>query len=76
MYVIMGDQRIAEVEYNDLAAEILSDLAPLNDDFSRDSDGEITAADAWIAFAMNEGIFNSTSESNTSVETLLASSAR
>src|SRR5690606_26429492 len=50
VYPRLGTRRLARLRSTDLQAEVLSDLAP-----SAAPDGEIDAADAWVAHTSSTG---------------------
>ena len=57
-YALLDDQRLARIEEPSFQATFLSDLAPATGDdqaLEPDPDGQITAADAWLAAATGAG---------------------
>lgn len=80
IYVTLGSTKVARIEVPDYAAMFLDDLAPgsaSGKSFTAKPDGQITAADAWIAQAMLRGVFEASVQVNEAlVDELLVTSAR
>lgn len=60
LYARMGSERVARLQSDTLATVLLSDLAPLSGAGVSAPDGEINAADAWIAHAAENGLIDLT----------------
>jgi RHS repeat-associated protein len=75
LYAQLGRQRVARLENPGLAIAVLSDVAPL-DGGGQGRDGEINAADAWVAHAIVAGIIDGGGAAPSAPMDLLRSSAR
>lgn len=75
LYAQLGRQRVARLENPGLAIAVLSDLAPL-DGGGQGLDGQINAADAWVAHAIVAGIIDGGGAAPSAPMDLLRSSAR
>lgn len=72
IHVELGDEHIADLETGELATAVLSDLASIGGG----SDGEISAGDAWLSFASEQGFVELDEGDNVSASgRLLAGSA-
>lgn len=76
LYARMGRQRVARLQSDVMATTLLSDLAPLDASGSDAPDGEINAADAWVAHAANNGLLDAGATGRSEPIDLLRSSAR
>lgn len=79
VYARVGRQRVARQRSAALAPTVLSDIAPANGsgDLTSQPDGEITAADAWLAHASENGLVTLTGAPTPSAPgSLLLSSVR
>lgn len=79
LYARLGRQRVARLQSDALATVLLSDVAPLGGPGGARAsapDGQITAADAWVAHAVHAGIVDANVEPASEPAALLRSSAR
>jgi RHS repeat-associated protein len=76
LYARMGRQRVARLQSDALATTLLSDLAPLDSAGDSRPDGQINAADAWIAARAGEAASTEGTVPHSAPEALLRSSAR
>jgi RHS repeat-associated protein len=78
-YLRLGRHRVAKIESEDLAASFLPDLAPARLEGGRVTpapDGQIRAADAWVALAAANGVLDAPGAKGADVEALLSAAAR
>ncbi|WP_428268013.1 RHS repeat-associated core domain-containing protein, partial [Haliangium sp.] len=75
MYARIGGERVVRLQSDALATALLSDLAPLDGGESR-PDGQINAADAWIASLSGETASTGGAAPHSAPDALLRSSAR
>lgn len=76
LYARVDRQRVARLQSDALATALLSDLAPLDSAGDSRPDGQINAADAWIAARAGEAASTEGSVPHSAPEALLRSSAR
>ncbi len=71
VYVDFGGRRLAQITAGNMAPQLYTDVAPLDENFQTVPDNAINIADAWVSHAADRGILNIGSDFRNTSDALL-----